>query len=500
MIISKFMKQFFLLFIAVFFFASIKAQNDSINYRPLYDAYKVFVNDAGLKNASVGICFKDLTSNKVIISENLNKSLTPASTMKLFTTYAALNILGSDFRFKTRLQYDGYLDEAGNLHGNVYISGGGDPTFGSRRFGKKYLTDSIFFQFMKALSSIGIRNIEGNVIGDGSVLGTDMVPYNWSWADVGNYYGAGVCGLNIYENEYSLTWKPADSVGKKAILVKTEPEIPGLQLINYVKTAVNNGSYDIYVLGSPYEYNRRVEGAIALNDPAETIRGSIPDPEYFTAYQFYNYLLKNKFIMSGKPAGYRQLTEQNITVNQNRTVLYTHLSPPLTDIMKLLNTFSINLYADAFLKMMGVVKYKDGSFESGTRAVKDFLALNNIDLKGFNMFDGSGMTRSNTYTPKQMTDLLSIIYKSKQFETFLNTLPIAGNSGTLSKFGSGTSLEGNLMAKTGTMFTVKSYCGYLENTSHKKFSVVVMANNYTCTTAQLQEKIEKLLVKLADSK
>jgi serine-type D-Ala-D-Ala carboxypeptidase/endopeptidase (penicillin-binding protein 4) len=500
MIISKFMKHFFVLLFNVIIFSGIYAQNDSINYRPVYDAYKIFINDPCLKNASFGICFKDLGSDKIIISDNINKSLIPASTMKLFTSYAALNILGSDFRFKTRLQYDGYLDEAGNLHGNVYITGGGDPTLGSHRFGKKSLTDSLFYQFMNALSSIGIRNIEGSVIGDGSIFSSNMVPYNWQWADVGNYYGSGVNGLNIYENEYSLSFKPADSIGKKAIIDKTDPLIPDLQLINYVNTAPNGGSYDIYILGSPYENNRRVEGSIALNDPIETIRGSIPDPEYYTAYLFYNYLLENKFIMNGKPYGLRQLSEQNITVNQNRTTLYTHVSRPLIDILKLLNAYSINLYAESFLKMMGAVKYKDGSYASGIRVVKEFLAAGKIDQKGFNMFDGSGMSRANTITVKQMSDLLSLIHKSKYFEALVNTLPLSGASGTLSKFGTGTLLEGNLRAKTGTMYNVKAYSGYLKNASKELFSIVVIANNYSCTTGQLQEKIEKLLEKLADSK
>jgi len=495
------MRHFCILLLSLFFLnAHLFAQNDSITYKYVKEEYNNFINDPCVKNASFGICFRDLGSDKIILSENIDKSLIPASTMKLFTSFTALSLLGTNFRFKTQLQYDGYLDPAGNLHGNVYIMGGGDPTFGSHRYGKKYLPDTLFYQFMKALKSIGIRNIEGSVIGDGSIFNNNMVPYNWSWADVGNYYGAGVLGLNIFENEYSLTFKPGDSVGKKAIIDKTDPFIPDLQLINYVGTVNGSASADIYVLGSPYENTRRVEGAIALNDPEETIRGSIPDPEYFTAYLFYNYLVKNKCIMSGKPAGVRQLSEQNLKVNQNRTTLYTHLSPPLIDILKLLNTYSINLYAEAFLKMLGTVKYKDGSFASGARVVKEFLIKNNIDLKGFNMFDGSGMTRANTITPRQMSDLLSVINKSKLFDTFMITLPLAGVSGTLSKFGKETSLENNLRAKTGTMFDVKSYCGFLKNSSGKWFSVVIIANNYTCTTVQVQEKIEKMLVKLADTR
>jgi D-alanyl-D-alanine carboxypeptidase/D-alanyl-D-alanine-endopeptidase (penicillin-binding protein 4) len=458
------------------------------------------VNDPAIINASVGICYKDLAADKIIISENLNKSLIPASTMKLFTSYAALNILGADYRFKTLLQYDGYLDEAGNLHGNVYIRGGGDPTFGSNRYGKRYQTDSIFYKFMKALNSIGIRNIEGDVIGDGSVFGTDMVPYTWSWADVGNYYGAGVSGLNIYENEYSLTFRPADSIGKKALLVKTDPTVPGLELINYVTTKADGGKYDIYVLGSPYETKKRVEGAIAISDNSETIRGSIPDPEYFTAYQFYQYLLKNKFIMNGKAAGMRQLNEEHVVVNQNRKTLYTHESPALTDIIKLLNTFSINLYAEAMLKMMGSVKYGSGTYESGTKAVRDYLTNNKIDVRGFKMFDGSGMTRANTFTPKQMSELLTLIHKGKSYQSFTGSFPVSGVSGTLSKFGGGTSLENNFRAKTGSMYNVKAYAGYLKNSSGKWYSVVIMVNNFTCSNAQLQDKIEKMLVKLAESK
>lgn len=494
------MKHLVILLFNVLISLGVFAQSDILNKGTVFNAYNTFVNDPDLKNASFGICFKDLKSDKIIISDHLNLSLIPASTMKLFTSYAALNILGSDFRFNTRLQYDGYLDPAGNLHGNVYICGGGDPTFGSLRYGKKYMLDSVFYQFMKALNSIGIRNIEGSIIGDGSIFNSNMVPYNWQWADVGNYYGAGVCGLNIYENEYSLSFLPADSIGKKAIIVKTDPFMPDLKLINYVTTTPIEGSHDIFILGTPFENSRRVEGTIAINDLDETIRGSIPDPEYFAAYLFYNYLQKNKFIMSGKPVGCRQLSEQNISVNQKRKTLYTHSSPPIIDIMKLLNTYSINLYAEAFLKMIGKVKFNEGTYSSGTRAVKDFLASKNIDLKGFNMFDGSGMTRANTVTPKQMSDLLSLINKDKEFDIFFNTFPLSGDSGSLKKIGIGTSLDHNLRAKTGSMYNVRAFSGYLKNASNKWFSIVVLVNNYTCTTGQLQVKIEKLLEKLADSK
>jgi serine-type D-Ala-D-Ala carboxypeptidase/endopeptidase (penicillin-binding protein 4) len=494
------MKRIIFILLCVFLYSLSFSQNDSNSYSYLSQEFNSFINDPDLKNASIGVCIKDLASDRIVLSENIDRSLIPASTMKLFTSFTALNVLGIDYRYKTLLQYDGYLDPAGNLHGNVYITGGGDPTLGSHRFGKKYMTDSLFFQFMKALKSVGIRNVEGDVIGDGSIFNNNMVPYNWAWADVGNYYGGGVSGLNIFENEYSLTIKPGDSVGKKAIFDKIDPAVPDLKLISYVSTISGSTSSDIYILGSPFENSRRVEGAIAINDPSETIRGSIPDPEYMTAVMFYNYLLKNKFIMSGKPAGVRQLTEQNLIINQTRKTIYTHSSPPLIDIMKLLNRYSINLYAEAMLKTLGAIKYKDGSFASGTRVVKEFMVKNNIDIKGFVMFDGSGMTRANGITPRQMSDLLSVISKSKLFDTFSLTLPLAGVSGTLSKFGKETTLENNLRAKTGTMYNVKAYSGYLSNSSKKMFSVVIIANNITCSTALIQDKIEKLLVKLADTR
>ena len=288
------MKRLFVLLLSAIIISQSFSQIDSNSFTYFRQEFNSFINDPDLKNASIGVCIKDLASDRIVLSEDIDKSLIPASTMKLFTSFTALNVLGIDYRYKTLLQYDGYLDPAGNLHGNVYITGSGDPTLGSHRFGKKYMTDSLFYKFMKAMRSVGIRNVEGSVIGDGSVFNNNMVPYNWAWADVGNYYGGGVTGLNIFENEYSLTIKPGDSIGKKAFFDKIDPAVPGIQLINYVSTIAGSVSPDIYILGGPFENSRRVEGAIAMNDPGETIRGSIPDPEYMTAVMFYNYLVNNK--------------------------------------------------------------------------------------------------------------------------------------------------------------------------------------------------------------
>ena len=173
----------------------------------------------------------------------------------------------------------------------------------------------------------------------------------------------------------------------------------------------------------------------------------------------------------------------------------------MSSIVYWTNLISNNLYAEHLLKHIGVEKYHNGSVFSGTAAVNDYWTSKGVDMQGFNMNDGSGLSRANAISAKQLVEILTYMKKSsKYFDTFYSSLPNAGKTGTLKSYGKGTKIYNNLRAKSGTMTRVKSFTGYVKSADGKDLVFAIIANNYTCTTSQIGRKLEKLMISLGDYK
>ena len=162
------------------------------------------------KHASVGVYAIQMKTGEVLLDHDSDKSLTPGSCMKLVTTGAALHLLGPLNKFETHLEYDGFLDKEGVLHGNLYIRGGGDPSLGSDRISSS-LTKQIA-SWVRAIELTGIRSIEGEIFGDATRWEKAMSVPSWAWEDLGNYYGSGASALSFHENTYSLFFQPGKEV------------------------------------------------------------------------------------------------------------------------------------------------------------------------------------------------------------------------------------------------------------------------------------------------
>jgi D-alanyl-D-alanine carboxypeptidase/D-alanyl-D-alanine-endopeptidase (penicillin-binding protein 4) len=171
-------------------------------------------------------------------------------------------------------------------------------------------------------------------------------------------------------------------------------------------------------------------------------------------------------------------------------------SPPVSTLVNLTNQHSINLYAEHLMKLLALQKLHNGSPEAGCKAVLDFWKEKNIDTRGLFIYDGCGISRYNGVTAKQLASVLLYMTRSDNFVTFYNSLPLAGETGTLANMFQGTRAQGNLRAKSGTMSRVKSYCGYLRTVSGKRIIFAFIVNNFTCTQEEIKEKLEKAMVSL----
>ena len=436
------------------------------------------------------------STGKILAEFESEKSLTPASTMKAITTATAIAVLGCDYTFDTKLEYDGTLDTNGTLKGNLYITGGGDPTLGSDRIEHNLTYNELFEEWSRIIQSKGIKKIEGAIIADAQIFDDNVLPGDYVWNDIGNYYGAGCFGLNINENLYYLHFRTPSRSGMPTTIKRIEPEVPGLDITNKV---ITGGSGDnSYIYGAPFTNERVIQGTIPAGRSDFEVKGSMPDPAYFCAFTLNKILESEGVDVCKVPETMRLLKKKDAYPDKPRTLLHKTSSPTLDTIAHWTNHKSVNLYAEALLKAVALKESSKGATYEGTLAVESYWKKKGIDLSGFFMQDGSGLSRSNAVTTKQLASILRTMTYHNNFQAFYTSLPVAGRSGTLKWVGRGTPAEGKVRAKSGYMGRVRGYTGYAETKSGQLLTFAVLSNNYTCTTSEMTGKIARLMVRMVE--
>lgn len=490
-------------FLFVFSTLSVCSQNAKLNAE-----IENLKKDPALKHATWSVCVMNLKKDSTIAEYNSNISLVPASTLKILTTGSALSILGSDFMFETKIQYDGTFDTiTGVLKGNLYILGSGDPTLESEHFRDKKDTLSTVEKWALILKAKGLKKIEGAIVGDASVFEDNMTPNQWIWSDMGNYFGAGACGLSYHDNKYTVHFK-SGAAGTETSIQSIQPLIPGLDLINGVTAGGNDDNAFIY--GSQYSNYRTAQGTIPANKSDYEVDGSIPDPALFCA-QSLEAALKQINISTTKTAttkrALKELSERKPTEGKEngkdlgsfRKTLHVHRSPTLDKIVFWTNMKSINLYAECLLKYICFSKTGYGSGSQGTDIVTNFWKGKGVDVSGLFMNDGCGLARANVITTKTQTQILRAMSKDKNYNSFYNSLPVAGRSGSLGGLCDGTFAENNLRAKSGYITRARGYAGYVKNKKGEQLCFSVLANNYECSPTEMKKKLEKILVAISET-
>jgi len=489
------MKKVFQIFLILFLFsgcAFCQSKTDTIltNRQDNSPLVEKLLNAKGLEHASIGLLAVDLNTGDTLLDFNSEKSLVAASTQKLLTSAAALEILGADYTFKTSLEQDGNT-ENGVLKGNIIIRGGGDPALGSPLFAEFY--GDLFERWVQAIKTAGITKIEGKVIGDGSIFGQPEIPATWVWEDIGNYYGSAVSGINLYDNTYFIDFKTSEKAGSPAEILKISPSMPWLTFENQV-TASDENRDMAYIFMTDQPNQRVIKGTLPKNKEHFTIKGAIPDPAFLAAFELSNALEKAGIMVSDNPVSVYKKTDI-----KNCQILLEISSPSLSEIIYYLNLKSINLYAETLLKKIGLVVSDDPSTESGCKVLENFWKSHGMGTGGMFLKDGSGLSRYNALTAGQLVFALQYMKNnSENFVVFENSLPVSGKSGSLENIGKNTPAEGNLRAKSGYIERCMSYAGYVTTVSGKEAAFAVIVNNYSCSNAEMKKILEKLMVGMSD--
>ena len=457
-------------------------------------AVQQIINNPALRHASVGISVVDLSTGKSIVNNDSEKSLTPASVLKLVTTATAIEALGENFRYRTDVALDAGDDT------RILIIGSGDPTLGSEVF--KENRERFFNDCRQLLEKTLSKNTEYSIYIVDNLFGYDGVSPEWTWIDIGNYYAAGAYGISVFDNTYKLFF---NTVNKNdcPVIIRTDPEIKGLSFKNELRLN-SSGRDNGYIYGAPFSYDRSIRGDIPGGRSSFSIKGDIPDPGLLLGERLAENLRGGGFKISGVETSRNDYISGVCTTSKSPPyrvgqVLFTQVSRPLKEIIREINVESNNHYAEHLIRTVGR-NYKpdiyDNALEAGVEYVVDFWKRKGIDITPLTMHDGSGLAPQNAISPKLLTDMLSYMYnKSNQSAAFINSLPKAGQEGTLKSFMTNTKYNGKIMGKSGSIGGVQCYAGYIID-GDKRYAFSIMINKYNGTRAQVRGAIEQFLLSL----
>lgn len=473
---------FFFLFISKSFLS--QATLDSV--------FKVFKQDKYLENGNVSFCVMKPINDSILYSFNDTISLTPASIIKLFSTASAFEILGKDYKPETKIFSTHKIDENGILHGDLIIKGEADISLGSHYFNSEDSLNTFLVRWVDSLYSLGIREIRGNIIGDGSSFGYEGAPDGWSYEDVGNYYGAFPCGLSIYDNMLRYYFS-VPSPRYKPILKSTFPIVPNLKLNNQLVSRVGVGDNSV-IYGNPYNFERSIRGSLQANTPLFLVKGSLPDPEQQFLISFRELLMKKGINISGNSISLRNISDS--TFNgfdyDSLHLIFSHKGKSVSQISYWTNHKSVNVFAESLLSWIGYAKTGKGTNESSISFVSNFWK-NKIYSNGMFLTDGSGLSRSNALNARNFCSLLNYMFRSTNKNDFISTIPLTGVSGTVAQLCKGQCTEGKIYAKSGSMKRVKSFAGYVQTSKGDLLSFTIIVNNFNCSSYAIAKKIEPLL-------
>jgi serine-type D-Ala-D-Ala carboxypeptidase/endopeptidase (penicillin-binding protein 4) len=446
-----------------------------------------FIADSSLMHASVSLCVKEVATGSTVLEYNSAKSLMPASVQKLITSAVALEMLGPDYSFKTEIGYSGILDTiTGVLRGNIIIKGGGDPSLGSENFSDHYRdfpgswTDEII--------KLGIKKIDGRILTDDSFYDLQPVPSKWLWEDEGNYYGAGVYGLSVFDNTYEIHLNTT-SGDKKVKITRVNPPECSYELTN--RLAAYGTADEGYVYSAPFSNSAWLEGSVPAGKEDFILRASIPDPPLLLAKIFSNRLREAGIPVSEEPSSERLVVVKS---SDKFIPIAETTSPKLSDITLVLNHESVNLYAEHLIKELARKFGYQGSTATGVEVIMKFLRVQGISTDGLFMEDGSGLSPLNAVSAGTLSEILLYMKnQGKYFTEYFSTFPEPGKDGTLKRHFLDPVFDSRIRAKTGSMTRVRSYAGYLTTIKGNEMVFCFIVNNYSGSSPRLLLGMEDIL-------
>jgi D-alanyl-D-alanine carboxypeptidase/D-alanyl-D-alanine-endopeptidase (penicillin-binding protein 4) len=452
-------------------------------------------------HSNFGIEFYDLESGKVLYSINPGKLFIPASTTKLLTEGAVLAKLGPNYRFHTPIYRTGPIDKHGTLKGDLILVASADPNLSNRiqPDGKLTFVDedhsyqgpalpgdplAVIKELAQQVKSKGIRKIEGNVYVDASLLpdgaregGTDVV----------------MSSIIVNDNVIDLVGKPGAKVGEPIVL-SVSPQTSYIHFTNGIKTGAAESKLafdaDDSVTNPDGTLTIALAGNIPLGLKPQTAAVPIPSPTQFATVVLREVITSAGIQIKPKKGDAVKDFKPLQKFYQPEYQVAEHISPPLSEEIRITLKVSQNLHAGMGPYLLGLLVAKDGKdpLRAGFKVEHKFLADAKLDLSGASQGDGAGGDWADLFSPDFICHYLLYWKTRPDFQFLFDGLPILGKDGTLAKIQVDNPAAGHVFAKTGTfgsedklnsrlMLNGKGLAGYVQTKSGKILAFAAYVNH-----------------------
>lgn len=424
---------------------------------PLPAPVRTALKQAGIPLSAVGVVVQQTSARSPLINVNAKQAMNPASTMKLLTTYAGLELLGPAYAWKTEAYLDGELKD-GVLQGNLVLKGYGDPK----------LTLEQFWLWLRDLRARGLRDIRGDLVLDRSFF--DLPPHDPAAFDNDpvRAYNVGPDALLLNFNTLRLRYLPNGN-GMKII---SEPSLEGITLDNRLapQPAPNCDKWDDTIQVQPEGDSVILQGGYPGGcGEREHNLSLIPHTRYVEA------LFRTLWHELG---GTLQGKAHDGSLSANAQLFSTHYSAPLAEVIRDINKFSNNVMARQLFLTLGTAKgTQQANLERSTRAVQAWLSSKDLNFPELMLENGAGLSRMERISAQHLAQLLQSAAQSPLGPELTASLPILGVDGSVKKRLKESPTAGHAHLKTGTLEGVKTIAGYVRSRAGREWIIVFLINH-----------------------
>lgn len=445
---------------------------------------KTVQTQLGYDNISVSL--RETNSGEILFEKNGDIAMKPASTLKLLTASAAIEMLGPDYRFQTKVFIDGEI-KGSTLNGDLYIEGGGDPTLQKKDF--TFMASVLKFN--------GIQKINGSLYGDDSLfLGEQLTP-GIAKEDESYYFAARTSALTMSpDNDYDagtmLIHVNAAKAGERPSIT-VEPSMSGMVIDNQAITVRNNQQNTIEILRQYGTNQITITGNIPYNT---TFKDWVTlfDPTINTLHA-----IRENFESHGIAFTKNSKIDRKL-VPKKAKAIYTKHSLPLESLMHPFLKFSNNSMADIFIKTLGSEFNGKGDTIEGLNALREYGISIGLNMESWSFQDGSGMSHDNKVTANELSLLLIKMRENPAYEMIYSSLPIGGQTdrsigGSLKNRFNGEKYRNRVIAKTGHISGVYTLAGYVKANSGRTYAFAIMTQNQSSIRLNaIDEVVKKIMI------
>jgi serine-type D-Ala-D-Ala carboxypeptidase/endopeptidase (penicillin-binding protein 4) len=503
-------------YLAAFFCLFLAVPISAAPHHSLAKRIDAVLASPDLERGFWGIEVASLETGKSLYSQNADKLFTPASNTKLFTTAAALALIGPNYTFRTTVETNGTLDKYGRLSGDLVLVGRGDPNLSGRELPYLLRTQrndhpiQVLEQLADALAQKGVKYIDGDIVADDSYFAFERYGEGWSQDDLVLADGAPVSALTINDNVVFVNILPADRAGERAF-VSITPFADYYRVDNRIITTPAGTGRRIFINREPGATLLTLWGNMPLDDAGANEALAIDNPAEFAAALFRQLLETRGIVVYGKQRSRHTELASLSTLTVTATaparggddsshpslsqpmILASHESKPLIEDVRIINKVSQNLHAEILLRLLGREKGTAGTVEGGLEVMRGFLNQAGISPEQYLFYDGSGLSRQNLVTPHAIVQLLCFAASQPWGASFRDTLPVAGVDGSLADRFAHLDSSAHISAKTGALGGVKALSGYATTVEGQQIAFSILSNNFNLPNKRVIDTIDNIV-------